>query len=157
MCLEGWIFGPSGKVRESLRLGLKPRLPSDPQIFFINRSFLGLRKHDVLFLTTVAPTQEVGTKFDIRKPFKDQIQVSAIRGCEIEGLLGPDGRVVDEMDQHGVLKQMVGDVRTYRVSMDPNQYFLDTIAGDPQLYFNFNLLIRRDPKSNNFKAVLVRF
>lgn len=119
--------------------------------------FLGLRKHDVLFLVTAAPTQEVGSKFDIRKPFKEQIQVSAIRGCEIDGLIGPEGRVVEEMEQHEVLRQMTGDTRTYRVSMDPNQYFLDTLAGDPQLYFNFNLLIRRDPKTNNFKAVLVSF
>uniref|UniRef100_A0A1I7WBD4 Transmembrane protein n=1 Tax=Heterorhabditis bacteriophora TaxID=37862 RepID=A0A1I7WBD4_HETBA len=36
--------------------------------------FLALRKHDVCFLVTCRATAPVGTRYDVRQPFKDQIQ-----------------------------------------------------------------------------------
>lgn len=56
-----------------------------------------LRRNDVLFLLTVEATAPVGTKFDIRKPFKDQFKVTVARGCEIEGMLNINNEVIDEM------------------------------------------------------------
>ncbi|VDK57095.1 unnamed protein product [Cylicostephanus goldi] len=41
----------------------------------IRQEWESLRKHDVCFLVTCRSTQPVGTKYDVRKPFKDQIQV----------------------------------------------------------------------------------
>eukprot|EP00775_Hariotina_reticulata_P014486 gene14486-14606_t len=51
-----------------------------------------------------------------------------------------------------------GFTRTYVLALDPAQYQLDvtaTAAGtSPDVYNAFNLLLRRDAKENNFKAVL---
>jgi len=50
---------------------------------------------------------------------------------------------------------MEGDLRTFRIRFDPNQYKEDFDNGNIEdIYFSFNLVIRRDPKSNNFKSVL---
>ncbi|KAH7719949.1 DEAD box protein helicases superfamily protein (Aquarius) [Aphelenchoides avenae] len=114
-----------------------------------------LRKNDVLFLVKVKGTKPVGTKFDFRQPFKDQFEVITVRGCEVEGMLGPDERVIDEMESREVRRQLTGDSRTYRIKLDPNQYQIDMDNGkEADIYFSFNLLVRRDPKANNFKAVL---
>ncbi|KAI6204813.1 hypothetical protein M3Y94_00720700 [Aphelenchoides besseyi] len=122
-----------------------------PKRIDLRREWEQLRRNDVLFLLTILPTEPVGTKFDVRKPFKEQFKVTSARGCEIEGLLGADGKPIDEMDT-SALRELTGDVRTYRVRLDPNQYQQDTDKAD--LYYSFNLLVRRDPKANNFKAVL---
>ena len=113
-----------------------------------------LHRHDILFLVTVVPLVEVGTRFDPRKPFKDQIKVTAVRGCEVHGLIDNEGKVVEEMEHHEALKSLTGDVRKYRVWLDPNQYFLDQNNDQAEVYYSLNLVIRRDPKTNNFKAVL---
>lgn len=43
---------------------------------------------------------EIGTKFDVQKSFKSQFQVEIVRGCEIEGILSPEGRVIEEMGKY---------------------------------------------------------
>ncbi|NXW09774.1 AQR helicase, partial [Fregetta grallaria] len=54
--------------------------------------------------------------------------------------------------------RLKGDCRTYRVFLDPNQYQQDmtnTIQnGAEDVYETFNIIMRRKPKENNFKAVL---
>ncbi|KAI6217229.1 hypothetical protein M3Y99_01779400 [Aphelenchoides fujianensis] len=117
----------------------------------LRREWEQLRRNDVLFLLTVAATEPVGTKFDVRKPFKQQFRVAAARGCEVIGMLNADKNVIDEMDTTAV-RELAGDSRVFRVRLDPNQYEQD--AEKTNLYFSFNLLVRRDPKANNFKAVL---
>ena len=77
------------------------------------------------------------------------------------------------IESRDALKKMAGDTRTFRVRFDPNQYQSDMEGADGKnvssfiykcgsvtvltiqvdIYFTFNLLIRRDPKANNFKAV----
>jgi intron-binding protein aquarius len=47
----------------------------------------------------------------------------------------------------------VGHKRKLRVNLDSTQYYQDIQSG-LDLYEKFNLLVRRDPKENNFKAVL---
>lgn len=84
-----------------------------------------LRKNDVMFLLKVNATAPIGTKFDVREPFKNQFKISLVRGCEIEGILGPEGRVVEEMESRDILKRITGDTRTYRVKFDTNQYQID--------------------------------
>ncbi len=46
-----------------------------------------------------------------------------------------------------------GSKRKLRVNLDPAQYYMDIKDGN-DCYEKFNLLVRRDPKENNFKAVL---
>ncbi|KAL6742113.1 hypothetical protein Aduo_015304 [Ancylostoma duodenale] len=124
----------------------------------IKQEWENLRKHDVCFLITCRSTQPVGTKYDVRKPFKDQIQVTYVRGCEIEGMIGQDGQVIEEFESYEKKPQIQGDLRRFRVFLDPNQYRIDmenrVEKGAEDVYYTFNLVVRRDPKTNNFKAVL---
>ena len=78
-----------------------------------------------------------------------------VRGCEIEGLLDANGRVIEDGPDPRPL--LTGEQRTYRVWLDSNQYRLDMDAlqgGDMDIYEGFNIIMRRKPKENNFKAVL---
>ncbi|XP_017331417.1 RNA helicase aquarius isoform X3 [Ictalurus punctatus] len=122
----------------------------------IKAEWEGLRKHDVCFLITVRPTLPYGTRFDRRQPFVEQTGLVYVRGCEVQGMLDDKGRVIEEgPDPKPKLR---GDTRTFRVWLDPNQYQQDmtnsiqTGAEDP--YETFNIIMRRKPKENNFKAVL---
>lgn len=136
-------------VRADITITLNTRLD-------IKKEWESLRKHDVCFLVTARPESLAGTKYDVRKPFTEQIQVAYIRGCEIEGMIGPDGKVIEEW-AHDKKPMMTGNVRTFRVWLDCNQYRLDmekTVKGGEDVYESFNVIIRRKPKENNFKAVL---
>jgi intron-binding protein aquarius len=48
----------------------------------------------------------------------------------------------------------VGSKRRLRLHLDPAQYHADATNGVSHCYDSFNLLVRRKPKENNFKAVL---
>lgn len=56
----------------------------------------GLRKHDVAFLITVRPTSKIGTKYDFHSPFIPQVGLVHVRGCEIEGMLDAEGKVIED-------------------------------------------------------------
>ena len=120
----------------------------------VKKEWEGLRKHDVCFLITVDPPNPPGTAYKYKEPFLPQVGLKYVRGCEIEGMLDPEGKLIDESSQER--PQFDTDVRTYRVWLDPNQYYLDTIEMDEHysIYDTFNILMRRKPKENNFKAVL---
>ncbi|KHJ41012.1 Intron-binding protein aquarius family protein [Trichuris suis] len=132
-----------------LTLNLRPDIRSE---------WLNLRKHDVCFLVTVRPSAPVGTKYDVRQPFKDQIPVVYVRGCEIEGMLGPDGKLIEEYAANDSSISFSTNIRTFRVWLDCNQYRDDlqkqAANGGEDIYGTFNVIIRRKPKENNFKAVL---
>ncbi|VDO29345.1 unnamed protein product [Onchocerca flexuosa] len=124
----------------------------------IRAEWEGLRKHDVCFLIRCRPKASVGTKYNIAKPFKEQIDVTLVRGCEIEGMLDSEGKVIEEYAAYEKKTVLEGFTRKFRVWLDENQYRLDTEEQQEDaidnIYYSFNLLIRRDPKTNNFKAVL---
>ncbi|XP_045453071.1 RNA helicase aquarius [Melitaea cinxia] len=114
-----------------------------------------LRKHDVCFLLTVRPTQGIGTKYDYKRSMVDQAGIVYVRGCEVEGMLDASGRVIEEGPEPR--PQLDGDSRTFRLLLDPNQYRLDldqASKGKEDVYETFNIVMRRKPKENNFKAVL---
>ncbi|CAF1627837.1 unnamed protein product [Rotaria magnacalcarata] len=121
----------------------------------IKKEWENLRKHDICFLITCKSSTKVGTAYDYRQPFIPQVGLTYVRGCEIEGMLNIDGRVIEEgVDEKPMLS---GDTRTWRVWLDPNQYQADiqaTLNGTEDVYDTFNILMRRKPKENNFKAVL---
>jgi len=62
----------------------------------IKREWEHLRKHDICFLITCKPSTKPGTAYDYRQPFIPQVGLTYIRGCEIEGMLNTDGRVIEE-------------------------------------------------------------
>ncbi|CRK91492.1 CLUMA_CG005158, isoform A [Clunio marinus] len=114
-----------------------------------------LRRHDVCFLVTVHPNVPIGTKYNHRGNFIEQVGLVNVRGCEIEGLLDESGKVIEEGIEPR--SKLPGDKRTYRVWLDTNQYRKDIEAlqeGGDDVYESFNIIMRRKPKENNFKAVL---
>ena len=73
----------------------------------------------------------------------------------IQGMLDENGRIIEEGPEPK--PQLKGESRTFRVLLDPNQYHQDmerAAAGGQDTYDSFNILMRRKPKENNFKAVL---
>ncbi|XP_035781501.1 RNA helicase aquarius-like [Anopheles albimanus] len=123
----------------------------------VQEEWENLRKHDVCFLITVRPQQPIGTKYDYRGHFVPQVGLVHVRGCEIEGMLDANGRVIEEgIEQR---PQLTGEQRTFRVWLDSNQYRqdMDREGADEDredVYEGFNIIMRRKPKENNFKAVL---
>ncbi|KAF0312815.1 RNA helicase aquarius [Amphibalanus amphitrite] len=115
----------------------------------------GLRKHDVCFLITVRPQMTYGARYDSAAPFVPQVGLTYVRGCEVEGMLDEGGRVIEDgPDPRPVLP---GERRTFRVWLDCNQYRQDldsNAQGKEDVYETFNIIMRRKPKENNFKAVL---
>ncbi|RVE57414.1 hypothetical protein OJAV_G00216000 [Oryzias javanicus] len=122
----------------------------------IKHEWEGLRKHDVCFLITVRPNLPYGTRFDRRQPFMEQTGLAYVRGCEVQGMLDEKGRVIEEGPEPK--PKLRGDNRTFRVWLDPNQYQQDMTSsiqsGTEDPYETFNIIMRRKPKENNFKAVL---
>lgn len=144
----------------------------------IKREWENLRKHDICFLVTCKPLTKVGTPYDYRQSFIPQVGLTYVRGCEIEGMLDGDGRLIEEGRDFFFSKaekpnlgncflcsflgieerpRLTGETRTWRVWLDPNQYQIDiqaTLNGSEDIYDTFNVFMRRKPKENNFKAVL---
>ncbi|XP_019878186.2 RNA helicase aquarius [Aethina tumida] len=130
----------------TVNLNVRPEIKSEWE---------NLRKHDVCFLITVQPPNPIGTKYDYKLPFVPQVGLKTIRGCEIEGMLDANGRVIEDGPEPR--PNLPGDQRTFRVWLDCNQYTIDmneTNKGKEDIYEGFNILMRRKPKENNFKAVL---
>ena len=50
----------------------------------------------------------------------EQMGLVSVRGCEVEGMLDEQGRVIEEGPE--APPQLKGDTRTFRVSLDCNQY-----------------------------------
>ncbi|XP_046401770.1 RNA helicase aquarius isoform X1 [Ischnura elegans] len=121
----------------------------------IKSEWESLRKHDVCFLITVRPVCNIGTQFTHTQPFIPQVGLVYVRGCEIEGMLDQNGRVMEEGPEPK--PPLPGDTRTFRVWLDCNQYRTDmdlASQGKEDVYETFNIIMRRKPKENNFKAVL---
>ncbi|KOX77023.1 Intron-binding protein aquarius [Melipona quadrifasciata] len=121
----------------------------------IKSEWENLRKHDVCFLITVKPQNPIGTKYSHKLPFVPQVGLTTVRGCEVEGMLDSNGRVIEDGPEPRPI--LPGDTRTYRVWLDCNQYRIDmdnASHGGEDVYESFNIIMRRKPKENNFKAVL---
>ena len=125
----------------------------------IKNEWENLRRHDVCFLVTVRPpTAASATNFNYGEgsdDFLKQAGLVFVRGCEVEGMLDDNGRIIEEGPDPKL--PMKGESRTYRVLLDANQYHQDmerASGGAQDVYDTFNILMRRKPKENNFKAVL---
>ncbi len=82
-----------------------------------------------------------------------------VRGCTVRAVTDESGTIIGSRDDKGNIYRAVGTERTYRVELDEAQYQMDMAAmvADSEredVYTTFNLLMRRKPEENNFKAVL---
>lgn len=64
-----------------------------------------------------------GTSLTYNQAFLEQTGLAYVRGCEVEGMLDKNGRVIEEGPEPK--PEMDGDTRTYRVLLDQNQYKID--------------------------------
>lgn len=111
-----------------------------------------LKSHDVLFLVACKPSTYVGDKPDTSLPFLERYGIKHIRGCEVVELRDESGKLIRDFEVEE--SERTGTLRTLKVRLDASQYQKDIDEKDEDVYAGFNLLIRRNPKENNFKAVL---
>lgn len=153
------------EVRAEIVVDLK-RVPKE-----IKREWDHLRQFDVLFLLAIRAPIKVfeGRPQDLSSvaEFPEKFGVFGVRGCEIVEVLDEEGCSISEPTSTGeMLREPFGDLRTYRVLLDPFQYHrdLDEMAqgtskddGEERnldIYSAMNLVVRRKPAENNFKAIL---
>ena len=87
-------------------------------------------------------------------PFTEKFGIVAVRGCEVEGILDDKGQLIDDQDE---MPEFKTNDRTIRLQLDTNQFQMDANIsrdGGVNVYETFNIIMRRDPRENNFKAVL---
>ena len=113
----------------------------------------GLREHDVVFLLAVQPPQGPHPKGWLGvEEVRQAYGVLYVRGAEVMEVVDSAGVRVSRPDYEAQQNEEAG-LRRVRVKLDPAQYFQDTLAKiDP--YPSLNVVVRRKPKENNFKAVL---
>lgn len=76
-----------------------------------------------------------GTKYDYKQAFIPQVGLEYVRGCEVEGMLDINGRVIEDGPEPR--PAIPGDQRTFRVWLDCNQYMADvnsTNEGQEDVY-----------------------
>ena len=114
-----------------------------------------LRRFDTGFLLTLRPSNDSVQNLDNEADFQTRFGVVYVRGIEFEGKLDDEGKLIEDFPDQPV--KFKGDQRTFRVLMDPCQYQIDMENhenGEEDVYETFNVIFRRSPKVNNFKAVL---
>lgn len=120
----------------------------------IKSEWEALRKHDVCLILSISHPKEYPNPNGY---FPEEWGIKYVRGCEVEGMLDENGRVIEEGPEPK--PELKGETRTYRVWLDCNQYKIDMdnlklSENHEDVYETFNVLMRRRPKENNFKAVL---
>lgn len=119
----------------------------------IRKEWDSLRRHDVLFLLTIEAKEETSERYTGRVDFKTHYGIKYVRGCELEDILGSDGRPLDETRKPTVedsREKLIGTRRTLRVLLDPNQYKKDMenfhTRKSEDVHETFNVLVRRKPQ-----------
>ncbi len=103
-----------------------------------------IKKHDVVFLITIAPNKYVDEQIDPSKHFLERYGVKFIRGCEVMELMDEQGNPIRDMYEDVDAKnKKSGHERTLKVKMDSSQYQKDLNSQDRDVYGSFNLLVRR--------------
>lgn len=115
-----------------------------------------LRQHDILFLLTVALPHVAAPAHGSAA---QRAGLRCVRGCELVELRDAEGRVMGESAQGRARESAPprGTQRTLVVALDTAQYQLDVNqqgGGSADAYTGANLVVRRKPEENNFKAIL---
>ncbi|RHZ66997.1 hypothetical protein Glove_303g82 [Diversispora epigaea] len=127
----------------------------------IQNEWDSLKQHDVLFLLSIQAHDGTSDKYKDETPFREHFGLKYVRGCEVSDIIGDDGKPIDEVGKPRIedrRPKISGNTRTLRLLLDTNQYKMDmdrySRTKDDDVYETFNILMRRKPKENNFKAVL---
>ncbi|CEO95768.1 hypothetical protein PBRA_004481 [Plasmodiophora brassicae] len=127
----------------------------------IRQEWEDLKERDVLFVLEVVASRhsDEGSNSHNGEFANTERQIRRVRGCEIVAVKDQTGKVIDVQNP-----TPVGDTRTFVVAFDCAQFKEDldhhTKGGDEgavdgrSVYDRMNILVRRRPKENNFKAVL---
>ncbi|WJX17061.1 hypothetical protein P8452_07016 [Trifolium repens] len=121
-----------------------------------------LKEHDVLFLLTIRPSFEpLSTEEENKASVPQKLGLQYVRGCEVIEIRDEEGTLMNDFSgksKREDWKPPKGELRTVTVALDTAQYHMDVnnIAekGGEDVYGTFNVLMRRKPKENNFKAIL---
>ncbi|KAI3425621.1 uncharacterized protein J3R85_010143 [Psidium guajava] len=121
-----------------------------------------LKEHDVLFLLSIRPLFEPLSAEEASKASVPQrLGLQYVRGCEIIEIRDEEGTLMNDFTgriKRDEWKPPKGELRTVTVALDAAQYHMDVTdiaeKGSEDVYGTFNVLMRRKPKENNFKAIL---
>jgi intron-binding protein aquarius len=167
------------KIGGQIPSGVLAEVTFDLQKFahHIRAEWNSIREHDVLFLVSIqavipqgVATTSSPTFLEDDASFARNVGVTCVRGCEVYQILDEKGDVFNDSTVSnsrggdrgsGYTSSPVGTRRTLRVRLDPAHYFTDceersgSQSTTKSFYSSsFNLLVRRDVRANNFKAVL---
>ncbi|KAK9733643.1 hypothetical protein RND81_04G081100 [Saponaria officinalis] len=121
-----------------------------------------LKEHDVLFLLSIRPSFEPLSPEEADKATVPQrLGLQYVRGCEVIEVRDEEGNLMNDFTgriKRDEWKPPKGELRTVTVALDTAQYHMDVTdiaeKGAEDVYGTFNILMRRKPKENNFKAIL---
>ncbi|KAG8363690.1 hypothetical protein BUALT_Bualt19G0048600 [Buddleja alternifolia] len=128
----------------------------------IRSEWNALKEHDVLFLLSIRPSFEPLSEDEAANAtVPEKLGLQYVRGCEIIEVRDEDGTLMNDFTgriKRDEWKPPKGELRTVTIALDTAQYHMDVsdIAekGADDVYGTFNILMRRKPKENNFKAIL---
>lgn len=128
----------------------------------IRREWDALKEHDVLFLLSIRPSFEpLSAEEAARASVPERLGLQYVRGCEVIEICDEEGQLMNDFTgrvKREEWKPPKGELRTVTVALDTAQYHMDVtnIAENDaeDVYGTFNILMRRKPKENNFKAIL---
>ncbi|RAL47940.1 hypothetical protein DM860_015727 [Cuscuta australis] len=128
----------------------------------IRSEWNSLKEHDVLFLLSIRPSFEpLSAEEAANATVPQRLGLQYVRGCEIIEMRDEEGTLMNDFTgriKRDEWKPPKGDLRTVTLALDTAQYHMDVsdIAekGAEDIYSTFNILMRRKPKENNFKAIL---
>lgn len=145
-------------------------LPLERQSYAIRQEWESIRTHDVVFLLSIDAVVADGENAPDRSsdvPFPQAHGLKYVRGAEVIQMFDETDKPINENDPNAT---PAGSRRTLRVRLDSSQFQTDLLASRtvrgvahsaafdageiPELYKKFNVVMRRKPKENNFKAVL---
>lgn len=130
--------------------------------------FDAYQTREVVYLVTVRATRDeaaelMGFEDDNAQGegfFPEEFGVIHVRAGELVEVIDSAGTALNGDLEHsptgndGKRRELHGRTRVFNVALDGNQYKKDLESGNLEAYEHANLLIRRDPSSNSFKAVL---
>ncbi|XP_077214352.1 P-loop containing nucleoside triphosphate hydrolases superfamily protein [Tasmannia lanceolata] len=128
----------------------------------IRSEWNALKEHDVLFLLSIRPSFEpLSAEEAAKSSVPERLGLQYVRGCEVIEVRDEEGTLMNDFTgriKRDEWKPPKGELRRVTVALDTAQYHMDVsdIAekGAEDIYGTFNILMRRKPKENNFKAIL---